>query len=61
MADFMIVVFLLLIIGSAGVYMIRAKKSGVKCIGCPNGGQCSCGKESTGAGCDCGCHTDSNP
>lgn len=44
---------LLLIIGSilfsAIVYIVRAKKSGVKCIGCPHGGStqkkndCQCG------------------
>lgn len=32
---------LVILIGGAGVYLIKAKKSGVKCIGCPAGGKCS--------------------
>ena len=35
------VVVLLLILGGAVTYLIRAKKSGVKCVGCPAGGSCS--------------------
>ena len=30
-----------LILGSAVLYIIRAKKKGVKCIGCPAGATCS--------------------
>lgn len=30
-----------LILGSAVLYIIRAKKKGVKCIGCPAGSNCS--------------------
>ena len=41
MKDFLIVGVLLIIIGVAIVYIIKAKKSGAKCIGCPSGGQCS--------------------
>ena len=33
-----------LIIGGAVFYIIKAKKSGRKCIGCPNGGSCSAKK-----------------
>lgn len=41
MADIIVIIILVLLIGSAVTYMIRAKKSGVKCIGCPAGGSCS--------------------
>ncbi len=33
-----------LIIGGAVFYIIKAKKSGRKCIGCPNGDSCNCTK-----------------
>lgn len=32
---------LVAIVGSASLYIIKAKKSGRKCIGCPNGGTCN--------------------
>ena len=32
---------ILLIIGGAVAYIIKAKKSGRKCIGCPHGGKCN--------------------
>ena len=38
MADIIVIMILALLIGSAAAYMIRAKKNGVKCIGCPAGG-----------------------
>ncbi len=40
MADVIVVIILVLIIGSAIAYLIRAKRSGVKCVGCPAGGSC---------------------
>ena len=51
------IVFLILavIIGSAVAYIIKAKKSGVRCIGCSAGGR-TCGNLPDGAsGCGCGC------
>lgn len=51
MKDAIILVVLLVIIGLAVWYIVKAKKSGKKCIGCPDGYSCS-GKRS---GCDCGC------
>ena len=41
-----------LIVGGALAYIIHAKKSGRKCIGCPEG--CSC-SESKKSACSCGC------
>ena len=57
MTDFIIAAIVLIMIGSAVVYMIKAKKSGAKCIGCPEG--CSCSSKSENAsGCGCGCHSE---
>ncbi len=40
MADFVAAVILLILVGGAAAYIVKAKKSGVKCIGCPAGGSC---------------------
>lgn len=47
MADYIVGAVILLIIVGAVWYVIKAKKSGKKCIGCPAGG--NYGK------CDCSC------
>ena len=45
MTDFVIVMILVMIVGLAVTYMVKAKKRGDKCIGCPSGGSCcSCSK-----------------
>lgn len=44
MINVVIVVMLSAIVGAAAAYIVRAKKSGAKCIGCPNAG--CCGKRS---------------
>ena len=51
MTDFIIIGVVLVIVALAAVYIYRAKKSGKKCIGCPDSGSCSgnCGC------CSCGC------
>jgi len=51
MTDFIVIAILVVIIGAAVAYIVRAKKRG-GCIGCPDSGKCSgnCG------GCS-GCHT----
>lgn len=49
-ADIVVALILAAIIGSAAFYIVKAKKSGQKCIGCPHSktcgkhGPCSCGK-----------------
>lgn len=46
MTDIIIIAVLLVIVGAAAVYVIKAKKSGQKCIGCPHSKSCaskSCG------------------
>lgn len=64
--DFVILGAVLLIVGLAVFYIIRAKKRGAKCIGCPSS-DCCCSKSQKGGEkeepCSCGCcgcgtHTD---
>ena len=38
---FAVAAVLVLILGGAVVYICKAKKRGVKCIGCPDGATCS--------------------
>ena len=49
--DIIIILVIAAIVGGAAWYVWKAKKSGKKCIGCPDGGSCSgsCGS------CSCGC------
>ena len=54
MADFIAAAILLAAVGMAVAHIVKAKKSGVKCIGCPSGGCCS-GKKDGSSGCGCGC------
>ena len=55
MIDCIVIGILVVIIAAAAFYVYKAKKSGKKCIGCPDSG--SCGKGSCGSGgCSgCGC------
>ncbi len=41
MENYIIAGVLILILVCAGLYVYKAKKRGVKCIGCPAGGNCS--------------------
>ena len=41
MADIIVGGLVLLALGSAIAYIIKEKKKGVKCIGCPSGGNCT--------------------
>lgn len=43
MIDFIIVAVIALILGFAAGYVHKSKKSGKKCIGCPDSGSCNCG------------------
>lgn len=49
--DIIIIAILVAILGFAIVYIVKAKKSGKKCIGCPDSGSCATKKD----GCGCGC------
>ncbi len=57
MADIVIVGVLLLLMGAAVAYIVKAKKNGAKCIGCPAGGNCPGRKKGRGE-CGCGCQGD---
>lgn len=41
LANIIIIVLLVLIVGSAVLYIRKEKKKGVHCIGCPSAGSCS--------------------
>ncbi len=40
-ADWIVIAVVVAILGLAGWYVYKAKKSGKKCIGCPDSGSCS--------------------
>ena len=48
MENVIIIAIMVVIVALAGFYVYKAKKSGKKCIGCPDSGSCS-------GGCSCGC------
>lgn len=50
MVDFIVIVVILAIVGLAAGYVIKEKKSGRKCIGCPEG---CCSKKGDGSACSC--------
>ena len=55
MENIILIVLLLLIVGGASLYIYKAKKSGQKCIGCPESKTCG-GKSCASCGCGCsGC------
>jgi len=41
MESIILIVVLLVILGLAAGYIIRAKKSGIKCVGCPHARECA--------------------
>lgn len=52
-ADIIVALILAAIIGGAVFYIVKAKKSGQKCIGCPHSKTCgSAGKCSGNCGCN---------
>ena len=53
MKDLLLVIIIALILGLVIFYLWRAKKKGIKCVGCPDSGSCS-GKCAGCSGCDCG-------
>ena len=57
MTDLMVIGILLVVIGGAVFYIVKAKKNGAKCIGCPAAGNCPSKNSSKSAG-TCGCQTD---
>lgn len=67
MIDFVVGGIVVAAVGLALAYIIKSRKNGVKCIGCPEGRNCcSCGHtgesasvcgSDNGSCTDCGCHT----
>ena len=45
MIDYIVIGILVVIMAAAAFYVYKAKKSGKKCIGCPDGCSCSSKKE----------------
>lgn len=41
MENFVVAAIVLLMIAIAVIYIVRQKKKGAKCVGCPMGGQCA--------------------
>ena len=58
MADFIVAGIILLVVIAAISYIAKAKRRGVKCIGCPAAGQCAHHKNGTSIKGACGCHED---
>lgn len=61
MTDFILVVILATILGAAIVYIVKAKKKGAKCIGCPVEGGCPHKQKHTSCSStegQCSCHTE---
>lgn len=59
LAEIIAIAVIVLIIGGAVAYIIKSKKSGKKCIGCPYASSCKSGGCSSCCGCsdtiDCHC------
>ena len=55
MTDLIILGILIIIIGAASIYIVKAKRKGVKCIGCPAAGNCP-SKNGRCSECSCGSH-----
>lgn len=53
MTNVIVILILAMVLGLAIRHIVKAKKSGAKCIGCSAGSCCS-SKDSSG-GCTCGC------
>lgn len=69
MVNFIFAAIIIAIVGLAVAYIVREKKRGVKCVGCPMAGTCSQHHESMDYTCSCGtgtercqgsCHTDAS-
>ena len=53
MESVVVAVVLLLIVGAAITYIVKEKKKGTVCIGCPHAGTCASKKHGDSG---CGCH-----
>lgn len=55
MTNLIVMIVVLVVIGTAVAYIIKEKKRGVKCIGCPSAGTCPNSKKGQ---CSGTCHSD---
>lgn len=55
MANIIVIAVVLVMIGAAIAYIVKEKKKGVKCIGCPAAGSCS---HNCSGSSGCSSHTD---
>ena len=54
MIDYIVIAILVMIVAAAAIYVYKAKKSGKKCIGCPD--SCSCSSQKGDIHCSCSEH-----
>ncbi len=52
MENLVIILVIGFIVGMAAGYIYKAKKRGVKCVGCPDSG--TCGRNCSSCSCSCG-------
>ena len=59
MVDIIIGIVIVVLVACAIRYIVKAKKSGVRCIGCPQAGTCGSKEHTQGScgSCSCGCHS----
>lgn len=60
MTDLIIIAILLVVTALAARHVYKARKSGVKCIGCPAGGNCCSRKNSEVSACACGSNSETS-
>lgn len=53
--DYIVIAIVVLILGLAGWFIWKSRKSGKKCIGCPDSGSCAGSCSGSCGGCSCGC------
>lgn len=58
MENYIVAGILVVIIAGIIIYLVRQKKKGVKCIGCPHGKQCTSQCSDHCNGCGGNCHRD---
>lgn len=55
MDNFIVIAILALILGAALAYVIKAKRRGIKCIGCPDSKNCASKNTESSCSGNCGC------
>lgn len=56
MADLIVVAIVLAVIAASIAYIVKEKKKGVRCIGCPAVGTCGSHQHDAGSGCGGNCN-----